>query len=127
MLIDWHERAKTMKYRISKKTMSQMPCEVAEQIQSIAADFGIKKFSYDIKPQGYKVWHAEGSRYFYVYGNRSMSVEMASEANVGAMGVRSEIGAEVQPPAGTTVIEVWYYAGFGMSVVNIGEPALKAA
>ena len=116
-----------MKHRISKKTLSQMPTEIAEQIRQIGEHYGVKSFTFQNVAAGHKVYHAEGSRYTYIYGQDTMKVEMVAEHNLGAADVRHEIGAQVAIPAGTTVIEVWYMGGFGMHVVNAGNLALPEA
>ena len=33
---------------------------------------------------------------------------------------------QVAIPEGTTVIEIWYYSGFGMNVINAGNLALNS-
>ena len=115
-----------MKHRIGKKTLSQMPQEVARQIAELSEHYGVKSFTFQNVAAWHKVYHAEGSRYTYIYGQDTMRVEMAAEHNLGASGVRHEIGAQVAIPEGTTVIEIWYYAGFGMNVINAGNLALNS-
>jgi hypothetical protein len=116
-----------MKLRISKKTLAQFTSDVAQTIRQMSEDYGVKSFTFEIKPQGSSIYHAEGSRYAYCHAGDALRLEMAAEHNLGASGVRHEIGSKVQPPAGTTVIEVWYLSGFGMAVTHITEPALRAA
>jgi hypothetical protein len=112
------------KHRISKKTLSKLPAEIAEQIKVLGERYEIKSFTFENVSAGYKLYHSEGSRYTYIYGQRTQAVEMVSENTVGASGVRHEIGAQVALPTGTTVIEVWYFATFGMHVYNAGFLAL---
>ena len=116
----------TNKHRISKKTLSQMPQEVAEYIKSIGDDYGIKSFNFKSVAAGHSIYHAEGGKYTYIYGKDTMKLEMVSENSLGASGVRHEIGARVAIPSGTTVIEVLYYSGFYMNVYNAGDLALTS-
>lgn len=115
-----------MKHRISKKTLSQMPQEIAEQVESLGKHYGVKSFTFQNVAAGHKVYHAEGSKYTYIYGQDTMRVEMVAEHNLGASGVRHEIGAQIAIPEGTTVIEIWYLSGFGMHVMNAGNLALNS-
>lgn len=113
-----------MKHRISKKTLSQMPAPIAAKVKELGERFNLKSFSY-YQSSALKVYHAEGSKYFYFYDGKELSVEMVSENTVGASGVRYEIGAEVLLPVGAVVIEVWYLGGFGMSISSVGDPLLS--
>jgi hypothetical protein len=90
------------KYRISKKTLSQMPAEVAEHIKAIGDDYGIKSFYFNSVAAGHSIYHAEGGKYTYIYGNDTLRMEMVSENSLGASGMRHEIGARVSIPSGTT-------------------------
>ena len=116
-----------MKHRICKKTLDAIPREVADQIRSLGKQYSLKSFTIETKPYGHEIYHAEGSKYHYVYKGDSTHVEMVAEHNIGASNVRHEIGTRVKPPTGTTVIEIWYYSGFGMHVTNITDPALPVS
>lgn len=115
-----------MKYRISKVKLATMPKEVADQIERLGKEYGIKSFTYESKPEGSKIYASEGSRFTFIYGKEVKSVEIVASHNVGAANVSYAINSKITPLVGTTVIEIWYYSGFGMKVVNIGERALNA-
>ena len=110
-----------MKHRISKKTLKSLPQEVAKQIEFLGKDYGIKSFTFESVAPGYKQYHSEGSKYTYIHGQDTMRVNMVSEHSLGASNVHHEIGARVELPIGTTVIEIGYYSGFYMSVRNVGD------
>lgn len=113
-------------FRIARPFLSALPAEVAAAVADLASDYGIKSARVVSRAAGYRHYLAEGERVTVVYGGQALDVEMASEANVGAAGLRHEIGHEQAMPAGTWIVSVNYYAGYYMTVYNVGLPALAA-
>jgi hypothetical protein len=113
-------------HRISKKTLSGLPGAVAVAVQEMAADYGIKSFTFQSKPEGYEHYTAEGYSYRFVYGEQAMGFAVVSQDTIGATGVRHEIGYTRALPAGTFEIAVGYYSGYHMTVTAVGHRAIAA-
>lgn len=112
--------------RISKRSMTELPKQVAQAVQEMAAEYGIKSFTFQSKPEGYKHYTAEGHSYRFVYGDAAMGFEVVSQNTIGATGVQYGIGYERPLPAGTFEISVGYYAGYYMTVTAVGYRAIGA-
>lgn len=108
------------KIRISKKLSQTFPQAVASKIQAIGEDYGIKSFSLQVVDETKKFYVGEGERYTGIAADgKEASFEVVSENNIGAAGLSHRIGSQFGMPAGSYLINVWYYSGYGMTVYQI--------
>lgn len=116
-----------MKIRISKKALSNLPAEVSASILRMQQRHpSLKSFTLMHKAAGWKYYPGE-EELEVIYKGEARQVEMAGEHNLGAYGISYARGAETPAlPAGTTIVVVGYYAGYHMTVYNVGDPALTA-
>lgn len=117
-----------IRLRISKKILAELPPIVAEKLSTIAKRYRRATFDYYQIPAGSSLYHEEGARYWYIYGDNVTYREMASEFTMGmSAGTHDAIGARVAFPAGTTIICVSYFSKYLVSLYNFCEvpPALS--
>lgn len=114
--------------RLSKKfykDIDQSNATLAQAMRRIQEEYpNIKSCTIVPQPAGYTVYHGEGERYVYVYNGQEMSLEMVSEASLGASNVRHEIGAASAPlPGGSVVLRIWYAGidGYQLTVYPVGD------
>lgn len=121
-----------MKVRISKKLLKELPEAVGHQLLTLEDRYRtIKSVTIELRPAPFKLWLAEDSRYWHaraVDGEYVVSdgIQMVAEHNVGASGLRHEIGAEIPLQVGDFVFEVYYAgtAGYQLAMINVVEPQL---
>lgn len=120
------------KIRISKKSLKAFDGAVANAILQLQGKHcTIKSFTYDTYPEGYQLYLAEGDRYTFVYGGKTMSIEMVAEHNFGykAENFLYGIGASIPMPVGTTILTVYYAGvkGYQLHVTNVSNAAICTA
>lgn len=113
------------KIRISKKLTEMFPKDVVHQIEVIGRDYNIKSFSLEEVPETKAFFVAEGDRYVGVGPDGELaSFEVVNQNNIGASGLSHKIGEQFKMPAGSYLLNVWYYAGYGLCVYHIKQKQL---
>ena len=116
-----------MKTRISKKLNEKYPQPVVDQIKSIASRYSIKSFNAETVTSDKKFYVGEGDSFTGIAADgTSASFEVVSANNIGASGLSHKIGEQFSMPAGTYLINVYYYTKYFMTVYRI-SPELIAA
>jgi hypothetical protein len=114
-----------MKIRISNKLYNSLPIHVANRVRQVAEDHHIKSFEFFNHEQinsDKKFYVGEGERFYGIHSDgREAHFEAVAGHNVGAAGVTHKIGAEFTMPAGSYLIQVYYYDKFYMTVYAIKE------
>ena len=74
-----------------------------------------------------KFYVGEGERYTGITADgKEASFEVVSANNIGAAGLSHRIGSQFAMPAGSYLINVWYYNGYGMTVYQISPKMIAA-
>lgn len=114
------------KVRISKKLLAQQyPQAVVNQINAIANRYHIKSFNADIVTSNKEFYVGEGESFTGIKADgTSASFEVVSANNIGASGLSHKIGERFSMPAGTYLINVYYYTKYFMTVYTVSPEAL---
>lgn len=114
-----------MKTRISNKLNGQLPAEVVKQIQAIGQDYNIKSFTLENVSETKKFYVAEGDKYIGIGPDgETACFEVVNQNNIGAAGLSHKIGQQFGMPAGSYLLNVWYYGGYSLTVYCIGQKQL---
>lgn len=113
--------------RISKKLNEMFPPQVVKQIEATAADHRIKSFSLETVTESKTFYVAEGESYTGIAADGKVaSFEVVSENNIGGSGMSHKIGERFAMPAGTYLINVYYYTKYFMTVYQISPKMIEA-
>ena len=113
--------------RISKKLNEMFPAPVVRQIKAIAADHHIKSFNLETTSKDRHFYVSEGERYIGIATDgKTASFEVVSENNIGGAGMSHKIGEVFAMPAGTYLINVYYYTKYFMTVYQISPKMIEA-
>lgn len=113
--------------RISKKLTETFPAPVVKKIQAIGEDYGIKSFNLETVPESKTFYVAEGESYTGIAADgKTASFEVVSENNIGGAGMSHRIGERFAMPAGTYLINVYYYTKYFMTVYCISPKMIAA-
>lgn len=116
-----------MKIRISKSLYHNWPKSVVNRIMGIATDYNIKSFNFEQVEPSKLFYVGEGDRFWGLDMNgKEAGFEAVANHNVGAANVTHKIGAEFSMPAGSYLIQVYYYDKFYMSVYIIAARNLES-
>lgn len=106
--------------RISKQLNKHYPVSVVEQIKMIADRYHIKSFKYECVTGDKKFYVGEGDTYIGIKEDgTSASFEVVASHNIGASGLSHKIGEQFSMPAGSYLINVYYYDKYYMQVFNV--------
>jgi hypothetical protein len=115
-----------MKLRISKQLKDKFPPSVVHQIQIIADDHNIKSFNLEEVSESKSFFVAEGDSYTGIGPDgKTASFEVVSEHNIGAAGLSHKIGEQFKMPAGSYLLNVWYYDKYYLTVYRICSKLLN--
>ena len=114
----------SIKKRIAKPLLKELPSEVARQVRKLAEEYNIKSAEVCTVSPEYKFYAGEGDRFVTILGERSKSVEMAASHTGGAYG-NSKIGAQWTAPIGSWTIKIHYYTKYWMDIINVVYPELS--
>ena len=110
--------------RISKQLGKRYPQPVVKQIESIASRYHIKSFKAETVNTDKQFYVSEGESYTGVkVDGTSASFEVVAAHNIGASGLSHKIGEHFTMPAGTYLINVYYYDKYYITVYSI-QPEL---
>lgn len=109
-----------MKIRISKKVNGLYPKTVADIIRQQASQYQIKSFNAETVDTSKQFYVGEGERFTGIKENgTTASFEVVAEHNIGASNVTHRIGERFTMPAGSYLINIYYYDKFYMTVYKI--------
>ena len=108
------------KIRISKKMKEIFPPCVLHKIKELGEEYNIKSLNLEKTDEGKAFFVAEGDRYFGIGPDgRTASFEVVTNNTVGAANVSHRIGEQFKMPAGSYLLNVWYYSGYYLTVYQI--------
>ena len=106
--------------RISKKLAQAFPAQVVKKIEQVADSHRIKSFSFETVDENKTFYVGEGESYTGIAPDgKSASFEVVSANNIGASGLSHKIGERFAMPAGSYLINVYYYTKYFMTVYKI--------
>lgn len=115
------------KIRISKKLSQMFPVQVAKRIEQVAADHHIKSFSLQVVDESKRFYVGEGESFHGVTADgKQAGFEVVSENTIGGANLSHRIGAQFQMPAGSYLINVYYYTQYFMTVYQVSPKMLTA-
>lgn len=115
-----------MTIRISKKLDDMFPKNVSHQIRMIAEDHNIKSFELQEVAETKAFYVAEGDSYVGIGPDgKQASFEVVNQNNIGAAGLSHKIGEQFKMPAGSYLLNVWYYDKYYMTVYKIEQKVLN--
>ena len=130
-------RSTTTKVRIGKALLKSLPAPIAAKITALQGRYGtIKSVRMVVEQAPAQLFLDEDCRYWHARHNAekgayvvSEGIQMAGEHNLGAAGLRREIGARIPLAVGDFVFEVFYAGsdGYQLRLINIVEGALPTA
>ncbi len=115
------------KILISKKLTQNFPAPVAQMIAQAAASHSIKSFSLETVDESKTFYVGEGETFTGITAEgKSASFEVVSASNIGASGLSHKIGERFAMPAGSYLINVYYYTKYFMTVYQISPKMIGA-
>jgi len=118
----------TQKIRISKKLTQTFPAPVAQMIEQVAAGHSsLKSFNLETVDESKIFYVGEGESFTGITADgKSASFEVVSASNIGASGLSHKIGERFAMPAGSYLINVYYYTKYFMTVYQISPKMIGA-
>ncbi len=115
-----------MTIRISKKLEDMFPKYVSRKIRAIAEDYHIKSFELQDVLETKAFFVSEGDSYIGISpDSRQASFEVVNQNNIGAAGLSHKISEQFKMPAGSYLLNVWYYDRYYLTVYHIGQRQLN--
>lgn len=110
------------KMRISKQLKDKFPPSVVHQIQAIGDDHNIKSFNLEEVAETKAFYVAEGDSYVGIGPDgKTAGFEVVNQNNIGAAGLSHKIGEQFKMPAGSYLLNVWYYDKYYLTMYRIGQ------
>lgn len=106
--------------RISKQLNKRYPAQVVKAIETVASRYHIKSFKAETVNSDKVFYVAEGESYTGIKADgTSASFEVVAGHNLGASGLSHKISERFSMPAGSYLINVYYYDKYYMTVYSI--------
>lgn len=106
--------------RISKQLSKRYPSSVVQAIKDNAERYYIKSFKAETVDTDKKFYVGEGDSFTGIHPNGTQaSFEVIAAHNIGASGLSHKIGEQFSMPAGTYLINVYYYDKYYMTVYKV--------
>lgn len=113
--------------KVTKAQIKEFPAEVQEAVFALMKRYRTRNVKYSNRPEGFKLYLAEGASYTAFFKGQKQSIQMMSQSSLHAGGgwQAHQVGSRIELPLGAWVVEFELFLGKPfITVFNVNHKAI---